>query len=278
MVVPLPPTDHIVGLDLGQSSDYTALAVLERSFRHTDETLSEVIADYAVRHLRRWQLKTPYDVIIAEVVKLVASPPLDNPRLAVDQTGVGAAVVDLLRAAEPKAMLRPVLITAGHQTLPTGDEYHVPKKELVSTLQVLLQSRRLRVAPLPEGELLVKELLAFKVKITLSANETFEAWRERDHDDLVLAVALAAWLGEQEQGGLCEMKVWGSAARTEGPDGAPPHPGAAPYWDGSRWVQPGESSDDPRGHRTENQRAYDERNWRSHRGGRQHFGYRDYSQ
>ena len=30
-----------------------------------------------------------------------------------------------------------------------------------------------------------------------SGNETFESWRERDHDDLVLAVALAAWLGER---------------------------------------------------------------------------------
>jgi hypothetical protein len=255
MVVPLPPTDHIVGLDLGQSSDYTALAVLERSFRYTDETLSEFIADYAVRHLKRWQLKTPYNVIIDEVVKLVASPPLDNPRLAVDQTGVGAAVVDLLRAAEPKAMLRPVLITAGHQITETNGEKHVPKKELVSTLQVLLQSRRLRVAPLPERELLVKELLAFKVKITLSANETFEAWRERDHDDMVLAVALAAWLGEQEGAVAYEIGVWGIADR-----------GGVPGVDPTRGPP-----------LTENQRAYRERNWRSHRDGRQHFGYRDYS-
>jgi hypothetical protein len=40
------------------------------------------------------------------------------------------------------------------------------------------------------------ELLAFRAKVTASANETFEAWRERDHDDLVLAVATAAWVGE----------------------------------------------------------------------------------
>jgi hypothetical protein len=43
----------------------------------------------------------------------------------------------------------------------------------------------------------VKELESFRVKITASAHETFEAWRERDHDDLVLAVALAAWVGQQ---------------------------------------------------------------------------------
>jgi hypothetical protein len=31
------------------------------------------------------------------------------------------------------------------------------------------------------------------VKITAAANETFAAWREGAHDDLVLAVALACW-------------------------------------------------------------------------------------
>jgi hypothetical protein len=45
--------------------------------------------------------------------------------------------------------------------------------------------------------LLVKELDNFKVKVTVAANETFESWREKDHDDLVLATAIAAWLGER---------------------------------------------------------------------------------
>jgi hypothetical protein len=34
-------------------------------------------------------------------------------------------------------------------------------------------------------------------KISDSGNEQFESWRERDHDDLVLAVALAVWAAEQ---------------------------------------------------------------------------------
>ncbi len=70
--------------------------------------------------------------------------------------------------------------------------------ELVSVLQVLFQSRRLQVARrLPMASVLVKELENFRVKITVNANETFESWRERDHDDLVLAVAMATWLGER---------------------------------------------------------------------------------
>ena len=38
-------------------------------------------------------------------------------------------------------------------------------------------------------------MAACRVKVTLAGNETFEAWRERDHDDLVLAVALALYVG-----------------------------------------------------------------------------------
>jgi len=74
----------------------------------------------------------------------------------------------------------------------------VPKKELVASLQVLLQTRRLKVAKtLPEAATLVRELETFRVKVTEAANETFGAWREGQHDDLVLAVALAAWMGER---------------------------------------------------------------------------------
>jgi hypothetical protein len=73
----------------------------------------------------------------------------------------------------------------------------VPKKELVSVLQSTLQGGRLTFAKLPLRDLLIKEMHAFKAKITVAGNETFEAWRERDHDDLVLAVTIAAWAGER---------------------------------------------------------------------------------
>jgi hypothetical protein len=38
------------------------------------------------------------------------------------------------------------------------------------------------------------ELLNFRVKINLaSGHDSYEAWREGDHDDLVLAAAMAVW-------------------------------------------------------------------------------------
>ena len=207
------PHRYYMGLDLGQSQDYTALSCLEQRI------VIEQPGDRKTRHyrlmgLKRWPLKTAYPVIVHELRELVARPPLRDCKLMVDQTGVGKAVVDMLRShyamagERPEAkhglpvVLRPVLITSGHQTT-MGDDgaWHVPKKELVSVVQTLLQGRRIdRADNLPVADLAMKELGTFKVKVTAAGNESFEAWRERDHDDLVLAVALAAWAGERYAG------------------------------------------------------------------------------
>src|SRR5450755_365166 len=74
----------------------------------------------------------------------------------------------------------------------------VPKRELASTLVALYQGHRLKVAgSLSLAQTLIAELLNFKVKINISTgNDSYEAWRESEHDDLVLAVALACWYGE----------------------------------------------------------------------------------
>jgi hypothetical protein len=192
-------TNYFTGLDLGQTTDYSALAVLEQTRAPAYDDPGRMVKQYAVRHLQRFPLGTPYTAICAQVGELFATNPLLRTTLVVDQTGVGRPVVDMLRKASVAAQIRPITITGGQQASPAADGWHVPKKELVSTLQVLLQTRRLQVAPsLPEAKTLVKELLDFKVKITAAAHETFGNFREGTHDDLVLAIMLAAW-----QGSIC---------------------------------------------------------------------------
>lgn len=70
-----------------------------------------------------------------------------------------------------------------------------------STLNVVIEAKptRLRIAAsLPHAKTLVDELRAFRVKIDpLTANDSYSAWREKDHDDMVLSVALAVWLAEK---------------------------------------------------------------------------------
>jgi hypothetical protein len=74
----------------------------------------------------------------------------------------------------------------------------VPKRDLVAAVQTLLQNGRLRIAAaLPLADVLRKELLNFRVKVDpKTAHDSYSAWREGMHDDLVLAVACAAWYRE----------------------------------------------------------------------------------
>lgn len=185
--------DYFIGVDLGQTQDYTALTVLEKE------------ADtYKVRHLERLQRGTPYPEQVKRVTNLRESvsvlPALEGgkPRLVVDQTGVGRPVVDMLREAGHHDLYA-VTITGGDAVTREKLDYRVPKRELVSVLQVLLQADRIGVAAsLPEADTLTKELLGFRVKFSPTGHDSYgNEWRESPHDDMVLAVALAAWVAER---------------------------------------------------------------------------------
>jgi hypothetical protein len=201
-----PAPKYTLGLDLGKAKDYTALVILERHGEAEE-------AIFHARHLERFPLGTPYPKIVADVAAMLHKPPLsdaarpaERPRLAVDETGVGSPVVDLFRQADLAGRLYPVHITGGATVNHANGVEYVPKRDLVSVVQVALQTDKLKIArALPEAQTLVRELQDFEVKITDSANDTYGAWREGTHDDLVLAVALALWvgkkIGEQVMGG-----------------------------------------------------------------------------
>jgi len=202
--------DFVLGLDLGRAMDFTAVCVLERTRRASQSRPGRFENFYSLRHLHRWPLRTSYPSIVADICKLVVRAPLFRPMMAVDQTGVGEAVVDMLAQANVQCDLRPILITCGHEITLERGVYHVPKKELVSTIQVMLQTRRIKFAPVPQLKILLKELQNFKMRIALDGSgETFN-WRDKDHDDCVLAVALSCWLGEERP--MIPMETWPTIA------------------------------------------------------------------
>jgi len=217
---------YVVGLDLAQQSDYTALCVLEQQVRFSGTTLEEypwqsvtpgwnspaAIEAYALEHaltkqrttwpgrpalhvvhLDRWRGVSYVDTV-QRVVNLLTGPPLrGRVALVLDQTGVGQAVSDMFYDRLPELgdiPIVPVTITGGERQ----HAFNVPKKDLVSAVQVALGTERLKIAGrLEHAATLRKELENFKIKVNLRGHEQFEAWRERDHDDLVLSVALAVW-------------------------------------------------------------------------------------
>jgi len=184
----------VIGVDLGQARDFTAIAVVERMPQKPDWfTGKEPPELLHLRHLERMPLGTNYVAQVDHVQMLVGAVWSET---VVDQTGVGRGVVDLFR--DRGIALHAVTITAGnaepsYELAKGGQNWKVSKRLLVSTLVALLHSERLKIASaLPLAETLTAELLSFDVTTSASGRETFNA-REGQHDDLVLAVALACW-------------------------------------------------------------------------------------
>jgi hypothetical protein len=185
------------GLDLGLPGQFSALAVVEKRCSRTKYGFEEG-ASHSVRHLERFPPGTPYAVVIESVRAVFADPPVKGGTLVVDQTAVGRAVFESVRDAKTGASVRGLTVSAGHAAQP--DErggWLVPKKDLVGVLQVLLQEKRLKVAPaLEHARTLAGELQQFQLKVVPVKPDVLE-WRERPHDDLVLAVAIAVWQAER---------------------------------------------------------------------------------
>src|SRR5215217_7140787 len=199
-----------VGLDLGQSNDYTALAVIEKV-----EDNRERDPDLRLRHLERYPLRTPYPDMVARVAALVKDPQLrrtrfdrrlerellEEPELLVDATGVGRPIVDLFK--ERGLSYKAITITGGNKVTSAGGGYGVPKRDVIGALEVPFHAGRLKVAAgLNLWEQLRRELQTFRRKISITTGmDTYEHWRESDHDDLVLAAALACWGAERRPKG-----------------------------------------------------------------------------
>ncbi len=195
----------VIGVDLGQKQDYTAVAVVEKIEPSEAGDAGKPLLH--LRHLERYPLGTPYGDQMDRVATLVGEVKRRNdldhppqPELVVDATGVGVGVVEMLK--ERGLKYRSVSITGGTSENHSSGAYHVPKRNLVSRAVAPFEGKRLKIARgmrlVPE---LVRELENFKVKVNVrTAHDSYEAWRESDHDDLVLALALACWWAERRTG------------------------------------------------------------------------------
>jgi hypothetical protein len=142
-------------------------------------------------HIERLPLGTLYVGVAHRVRRLLAGLPQGTEVIA-DFTGVGIAVDEIFHHAGVYPTR--LMITSG-MTATTTDQgvLHVPKAELISRLQALLHEGRLKIQKdLPEAEVLVRELMDFRIQYTPSGNLTFNA-RDGKHDDLVLALAIACY-------------------------------------------------------------------------------------
>lgn len=208
---------YVMSVDLGSQQDYTATSVIEYvEILDNKKTLPGGIVrkfeDYHVsfehhlKYLSRESLGTSYPDIIRTTGTRLKNPELESfTELIVDVTGVGLPVLQQMK--EQKMDPVGIMITGGHEVgllhSPKGESlgYKVPKRDIVTALQIAFQSRRLRIpAGLPYINEFVEELKNFRHKTTKAGNDTYEAWRDSIHDDLVLSVGMAVWYLEMKYG------------------------------------------------------------------------------
>ncbi|MCI0659336.1 MAG: hypothetical protein L0170_19965 [Acidobacteria bacterium] len=201
---------YAIGVDLGQRQDHTALTVVERvvELGETDRVtwMRERKENYNVRYVSRLPLGTEYREVVHRVRWLVQRPELAGRTVVVvDATGVGVPVVEMLRAAQLGVNMHAVTITSGGSETYGGGAgpamWRVPKRDLVAAVAMLLEERKLRISgKMPMKDALVREMMNFRAEVRPSGGVVYESWRERDHDDMVLAVALACWWLRREAG------------------------------------------------------------------------------
>lgn len=197
---------YFIGLDLGKANDYSAVCIAQRHDFNDRKSVIEI------NNVDRFPLGTPYVKVAQHMSDLVKKLPdamieesyvpagkeipvksvRSNYILVVDATGVGNAVVELLRAQ--KLRMAEIVITGGAGQ-PHGDgQTHLAKVHLVSALRVAFESGRLKVSDqMPHWAEIMKELMDFKETIGGTGVPTYGNESSGGHDDLVLAMALAVW-------------------------------------------------------------------------------------
>ena len=190
--------EFFAGLDLGQSQDYTALAIIERKTLyspHRDPITYQHHRAFThdLRHLERIPLGTSYVEVAKRIAEMKSAPELQQMKIAVDATGVGAAVLDQLRAELGYLDITPVLITAGHATHTANGVWFIPKKDLVAGPLIMLERGQLRIAAdIPLRAEFTAEMLSIKESRSASGHIHYGP-ANGGRDDLFIAFTLALW-------------------------------------------------------------------------------------
>jgi hypothetical protein len=140
----------VLGLDLGQLADSSALSAIKTIERPGLQPL------YDIFYLKKFPLRTSYMDVAKEtkrVMELISKQPEgllssnyqpEDCQLVVDASGVGRPVVDYFNTLSVFCI--PVTITGGSLSSESDDGgYHVPKMGLISSLQILFQTGRIKL-------------------------------------------------------------------------------------------------------------------------------------
>lgn len=203
-----PAPKWIVGLDLGQRQDHSAIAVLDLSWIPAGQCEVTYAWKFhpllVLRGLERVPLGTSYEdihnIVAGKLRELEVRFRIETRRevpakeLILDAGGPGPPMVDRLRRTlRDGTRITPVLITGGkgENTL-SGGYTGIPRRTLLTRLLQMISAQTLRCpAGLSNWEEFMGEFLEL-------SGGTTQPETGKTHDDLVLSTALAAWAASRD--------------------------------------------------------------------------------
>jgi hypothetical protein len=210
----LEPVRFVAGLDVAQQSDWSAVAVLELIRAPGNPKKLEEVRLVA---LERWQKL--YPDTLEELGVIFSEEPLKRRTiLATDATGPGLHLYeDMVRdealiSCVGKERITPVVITPGQNEGRDGKFRMVPKHLLITRLQSAIRRRQIRVPrKLPLYNILESELEGYEMKLNEGSKRVTFYNNPRDggpeHDDTILALALAHWCVHYKPKGSTKLRV-----------------------------------------------------------------------
>ncbi len=198
-----PAPKWLLGLDLGQRWDHSAISILDLTWIEKGRcpvTYGWLFKpQLTLRGLERVPLGTSYEhvhLIIAEKLKILerrvsadtnrAAPARE---LIIDAGGPGPPMVDRLRRElKGSTRITPVIITAGKgENSLTGGYTGIPRRTLVTQLIQMISCQTIRCPrELAGWNEFMEEMLEI-------SGESTQPESRKSHDDLVMSTALAAW-------------------------------------------------------------------------------------
>ncbi len=157
---PVPDARYVMGLDIARHEDFTAIVVMDR-------------VEKKVVYIERFK---ELDFTVQKEKILACAKKYNNAKIIIDSTGMGDSVASDLKR---------------HALL---EEYPLysqkAKQRLIDKLVIFIGQRVIRI---PEDEALINELRRYEVKMSPKNNTYVYSAPQGEHDDLVIATALAVW-------------------------------------------------------------------------------------
>lgn len=187
-------TEQYYGLDLGKRQDHTALVVLELTWQNGEKDPVTQAVPLLPRLTVRYAPRLPLDTETTTIPRFVRdavqrfAPRYGAPRqrgtLLIDATGNGHTVVELFRRESHGLKLSPVCISSGRTAKVLKDTYlSIPRTDLLTRLKLLFERKLISIDRTAPGvDVLERELTHFE-----------PGGHQQEHDDLVIALSLAAW-------------------------------------------------------------------------------------